>query len=224
MPFILSDYKLPQCEGGQLDVSEVEPWTTVSCEGLRRTQNMNWTITDDSDTVSQIAFCDTKKNCTTSNRDVIVSRENQFSNLTFVGSVREKDSTTLTCVDRNGVTMDSCRIRTFYPAETNNATVRVDSNFTVTGRAYIDKVYASDNNITCQWYHALDNKTVDQLLASLSLSTFTDTDGLEYQQGHCDTTLSVNSSEIIHFFGVVIQPSNEMDQLAGAVTIGRQME
>ncbi|KAK7106531.1 hypothetical protein V1264_017779 [Littorina saxatilis] len=211
-------YKLPQCEDGQLDVSEVEPWTTVRCEGLRQLQNMNWTITDHTGNVSQIAFCDSKKNCTTNSSDVTVSRNNTVSQLTFAGHVRGKDNLNLTCVNMNNFTMDSCRIRTFYPAETNNATVRVDSNFTVTGRVYIDKVYASDN-ITCQWFHTVDNMTGDQLFSNLSLSTFTDTDGLEYQRGHCDMTLPVNSSEITHYFGVLIQPSNKSHQVDGVVTI-----
>ncbi|XP_070175597.1 uncharacterized protein [Littorina saxatilis] len=111
---VIPDYALPQCTEGRVYVSEKEPWTHITCDGVASRHNMNWTLTDDSGLVIEIAECYGNGTCTEHIDDVTVSKNESASTLTFVKNARMGDNQTLTCTRRNGETSASCRIQTFY--------------------------------------------------------------------------------------------------------------
>ncbi|XP_070202799.1 uncharacterized protein [Littorina saxatilis] len=212
-------YTLPQCTEGRVYVSETEPWTHITCDGVASRHSMNWTLADDSGQVIEIAECDGNGTCTERTDDVTVSKNESASTLTFVKNVRQGDNQTLNCVRRNGETSASCRIRTFYSGAPENTSLVVDSNFTVTGRVHVKKIYEPDGNIACLWYYSPDNVSLGVVPHThLDLSSFTDIKGREYQRGTCNMTMQLNASEMTHYFHVEIQPGDG-PQFAESVTI-----
>ncbi|KAK7106536.1 uncharacterized protein [Littorina saxatilis] len=102
-------YTLPQCENGQLDISEAGKRLPITCDGVGPGHSVNWTLTDDSGYVTDLAIC-TGSDCT-SYSDVTMSRTDSASTLTFAGNAGLKGNSTLTCVRSNGGTKASCQIR-----------------------------------------------------------------------------------------------------------------
>ncbi|XP_070202640.1 uncharacterized protein [Littorina saxatilis] len=104
-------YQLPQCQDGQLDVSAVEPWTAIMCEGLRSYHTITWTLTDSANLTTEIAGCNSA--CYVTTDDVIVSRTEAASELKITGKMLEKNKNIVTCGRQDGATGVSCRLRVF---------------------------------------------------------------------------------------------------------------
>ncbi|XP_070202642.1 uncharacterized protein [Littorina saxatilis] len=107
-------YQLPQCQDGQLDVSAVEPWTAIMCEGLRSYHTITWTLTDSANLTTEIAGCNSA--CYVTTDDVIVSRTEAASELKITGKMLEKNKNIVTCGRQDGATGVSCRLRVFGAA------------------------------------------------------------------------------------------------------------
>ncbi|KAK7106527.1 hypothetical protein V1264_017775 [Littorina saxatilis] len=107
-------YKLPQCQDGQLTVSDASPWTSIRCEDSDPGHRVNWTITDTQGNVTTIATCDKGSgdyNCTVFDTDFNVTRNDGLvSELKIVKRVREKENSTLACVRRDGAAAVTCRL------------------------------------------------------------------------------------------------------------------
>ncbi|XP_070183151.1 uncharacterized protein [Littorina saxatilis] len=110
-------YKLPQCQDGRLNVSDVPPWTPIRCEDLDPGQGVNWTITSKG-TVSTIATCE-DFNCTVVEDGFSVTGNNSTSELMITRGVKSKDNETLTCMRRDGAAAVDCILRVVPEADGN---------------------------------------------------------------------------------------------------------
>eukprot|EP00916_Digyalum_oweni_P003889 GHVL01006921.1.p1 GENE.GHVL01006921.1~~GHVL01006921.1.p1 ORF type:complete len:326 (-),score=2.46 GHVL01006921.1:463-1440(-) len=112
---VLKDYKLSHCEQDELEVTDSEPWTTITCHNLKDHHNISWTITDPNNHSTEVATCqactECSNACRTSTDDVTVSRTGNVSELRIVGKVMEKDNSKLTCGREDGSLQAFCRIR-----------------------------------------------------------------------------------------------------------------
>eukprot|EP00916_Digyalum_oweni_P003890 GHVL01006923.1.p1 GENE.GHVL01006923.1~~GHVL01006923.1.p1 ORF type:complete len:398 (-),score=8.35 GHVL01006923.1:284-1477(-) len=112
---VLKDYTLSHCEQDELDVTDSEPWKTITCHNLKDHHNISWTITDPNNHSTKLATCqactECSNACRTSTDDVTVSRTGSVSELRIVGKVGYKNNSKLTCGREDGVLQASCRIR-----------------------------------------------------------------------------------------------------------------
>ncbi|KAK7106733.1 hypothetical protein V1264_017955 [Littorina saxatilis] len=205
------NYRLPQCRSGQLDLSEVPPWTSIVCEDLRYDHNMKWTVTDKHNDVIEAASCLNKNktyNCTAKDGFTATRENESTSELKITKNIREQADNTLACLRGDNAAAVKCLLRVVHPGELENPSVSIDGHFTVSGHVDISKVFASDSNVTCQWYYT--QRDHPQLVSStkLGLLLFTDNNDLHYQRGVCNMTMQLNTSESVYVFTVVVQPGH----------------
>ncbi|XP_070203071.1 uncharacterized protein [Littorina saxatilis] len=171
---------------------------------------MKWTVTDKHNDVLVAASCLNKNktyNCTAKDGFTATRENESTSELKITKNIREKVNKTLTCLRGDNAAAVKCLLRVVHPGELENPSVSIDGHFTVSGHVDISKVFASDSNVTCQWYYT--QRDHPQLVSStkLSLLLFTDND-LNYQRGVCNMTMQLNTSESADDFTVVVQPGH----------------
>ncbi|XP_070202639.1 uncharacterized protein [Littorina saxatilis] len=121
---VLKDYTLSHCEQDELEVTDSEPWTAITCHNLKDHHNISWIITDPNNHSTEVATCqactDCSNACRTNTDDVTVSRTGSVSELRIVGKVMEKDNSKLTCGREDGSLQASCRIRVTSAGHANS--------------------------------------------------------------------------------------------------------
>ncbi|XP_070202804.1 uncharacterized protein [Littorina saxatilis] len=221
---VIPAYRFSQCSNNTIVVFENSE-RRIQCEGMESSQSMYWSITYPNTTEQTVAVCgkcenETCPQCDVKTDDFSVERNQTFSALRMIaGNDRDKEGAVVMCSKSNNATHDQCQLSVRYSGAPENTSLVVDSNFTVTGRVHVKKIYEPDGNIACLWYYSPDNVSLGVVPHThLDLSSFTDIKGREYQRGTCNMTMQLNASEMTHYFHVEIQPGDG-PQFAESVTI-----
>ncbi|XP_070203601.1 uncharacterized protein [Littorina saxatilis] len=211
---VIPAYRLPACNNSKVALYENSN-RRIRCEGMELSQDMYWSITYPNMTEHTVAECGNCENemcpqCDVKIDDFSVERNQTFSVLRMTaGNDRDKEGAIVKCSKLNNATNHQCQLSIRYPGAPENSSLVVDSNFTVTGRVQVNKVYEPDGSVACLWYHSPDNVSIEDVPTSaihLNLFSFTDDNGLEYLRGTCTMTMQLNASEMTHYFHVEIQP------------------
>ncbi|XP_070203347.1 uncharacterized protein [Littorina saxatilis] len=217
----VNNYNLPQCKLGTLEISEVQPETSILCEGLQSAENVIWMITNTTGSSVQPALCGTRSvdyACNVTNTDTFyASRNVSVSQLTITNSIRETlDNRTVACIRRDRSKSDSCRIRVVHPAETSNRMASL-RGWDLIGTVHINKVYDSYNTISCSW--ALTGPLSPIILQTKPrLSETVVSDGKKYYTGTCNVSVGLSASEGLYQLSVTVLPGGA-SLLVGNVSV-----